>query len=257
MINETELWPSAIARPCLSSAITPERARGAACLVDVSDLRGQPNAPQASARSDGPSIVIARRRDTERAASMLNVDALPGQSLDHRVEAYGARSWSRKISLIFRATASSVSNCLIRRLAADSSIACSVVRPATSPAVDPLLAQPVVDRRLGHPQRRGELPDASAGPGRLNDLTANLGCIAAGLVSSDCRRTPEPRCRGNGGQKGLRETQPGSVREHRVSVGDRDVGWCLHPKGCYRGGVRTATISGVIAQAVRSKGVPV
>jgi hypothetical protein len=102
-------------------------------LVDVGDLASQPDPAQGARRVGAvPPGVIAGLRDVEHAAGVAHVDPLPGQGLDHREEPFGGRSPSRKTSLTLRETASSVSSCLIRRLAAASSSAWSVLVPSIS-----------------------------------------------------------------------------------------------------------------------------
>jgi hypothetical protein len=65
--------------------------------------------------------VVARLRPAERSAGVTNIEALPGQGLDHREQPFRLMPSLRNTSLTLRATASSVSNCLIRRRAAVSS----------------------------------------------------------------------------------------------------------------------------------------
>ena len=91
-------------------------------LVDVGDLAGQPDPPQRPGRVWAvlPGVV-ARLRHTKHPAGPLHVDALPGQRRNHREEPFGLMPSFRKTSLIFLATASSVSNCAIRRFAAANS----------------------------------------------------------------------------------------------------------------------------------------
>jgi hypothetical protein len=47
-------------------------------------------------------------------------------------------------------------------------------------SADPLLLQPVVDRRFGHPERLGDLSDSRAGPRQVDDLPARLYWMPAG-----------------------------------------------------------------------------
>src|ERR1019366_5265783 len=100
-----------------------QRAVGAAGrLVDIGDLTGQPD-PSEHPQRVRPILprVVAGLRNAERPAGVPDVDALPGQGVDHREEPFGLMPSFRNTSLIFRATASSVSSWVIRRFAAASS----------------------------------------------------------------------------------------------------------------------------------------
>ena len=113
----------------------PERAVGAAgVLVHLCDLAGKPGVPERPCgRRAKPPVVIARGSDTQHQAGPLNVESLPGQRGDHRVEAFGGRFYSRNTALTFLETASSVSSWRIRLFAAASSICPSVLNPGASP----------------------------------------------------------------------------------------------------------------------------
>src|SRR5947209_3582842 len=114
-----DLDPAAV----LQLGSNPVRSVGpAGGLVHVSDLAGQPDPPQRPGRV-GPVLpgVLARLRDAARPAGMANVEPLPGQRVDHREEPFGLMPSRPNTSLTFRATASSLSSCLIRRRAAASS----------------------------------------------------------------------------------------------------------------------------------------
>src|SRR2546430_4100008 len=65
--------------------------------------------------------------------------------------------------------------------------------PRLLAAVDPLLPQPVVDRRLAHAERLGELRDPRAGARQVDHLLAHLCWIPAGhwFLLAERRRIPE------------------------------------------------------------------
>ena len=101
----------------------PQRAiRAARRLMHVGDLAGQPDPPQRPRRV-GPTLprVIPGLGHAEHPTGVAHVDPLPGQRHDHREEPFGLMPSLRNTSLILRATASSVSSCLIRRFATASS----------------------------------------------------------------------------------------------------------------------------------------
>ena len=101
---------------------------------------------------------------------MFDVDCLPGQRLDHREEAFGARSPLRKTSLTLRETASSVSSCLILRFEFQRLIR----RLADSlTTINLLLVDSDINRCLRHPKRRRQLRDPRPGTSKLNDLTTH------------------------------------------------------------------------------------
>src|ERR1700691_1819501 len=86
----------------------PERAIGATgVLVHLCDLAGEPRVPERprGRRAHLPAVV-ARGSDIQHQARGLNVESLPGQGGDHRVEAFGGRFCSRNTSLTFLETAS-------------------------------------------------------------------------------------------------------------------------------------------------------
>src|ERR1700689_5020677 len=84
----------------------PERAVGAArVLMHLCDLAGKPRVPERPrGRRARLPVVVARGSDTQHQAGRLNVESLPGQGGDHRVEAFGGRFCSRNTSFTFLET---------------------------------------------------------------------------------------------------------------------------------------------------------
>src|SRR4029450_9905439 len=61
-------------------------------------------------------------------------------------------------------------------------------------AIDPVLLEPVVDRRLRHLKGRRELPDLRAGARQLDHLATDLRAVMTWHLGSPlCRSIPEPR----------------------------------------------------------------
>jgi len=190
MITSTALWPTWMPRPVDQLGPDPGGAVSAARgLVDVDDLPGQPDSSELP-RGGRPVLprVVAGLRDRERSAGVANIDSLPGESLDHREEAFGASSGLRKTSLTFLATAGSVSSWRIRRLAAANSIAWSVLSPSLT-TIDLVLVDPVVDRCFADPEGHGKLLDTRPGPSQLDHLTTHLRRVPARHLNLRIYRT--------------------------------------------------------------------
>ena len=85
---------------------------GAARLaVNVGDLTRQPDPPQLPIRGRTHTpCVVARLAHAECCACVANIEPLPGQGVDHRVEPFGETPSLKNTSTTFRDTASSVSS---------------------------------------------------------------------------------------------------------------------------------------------------
>lgn len=152
--------------------------------MDVGDLAGQPDPPQGPGRI-GPVFpgVVTRVRDPERKAGVANVDALPGQSGDHRVELWvHALTEEHLVDLARdRQLGLQLPDPPLRHSKLELLIGAQARDLAT---IDPVLLEPVTDRRVTELKRRRQLRHARPSPRQLDHLATDLGGTSGAFESS-------------------------------------------------------------------------